>query len=847
MEDSTLISSSGGTTDAETQEQEASQFAPGELCAVDAVSPDDVVDLTLDDQSGLTQDDKENCIKNLCSRSAQRDLTSRRIQLRDAWKLRLFWRGAQHLLPYRGGWALPGQVPGQALAGQPDEQSSQETNIFLAHGQGIVSALTAGLPSVRFEAQDPQNPADTSAAEAAEKARLLIERSNDMIVRQGEVARYMWTDEVAYMYTREVIDAQRFGWEKGDDDLSYLPETGGEGPDATSPVQTGAPPQNPPLAGGAQQIPPPAPSPTDERGEPRSEETIEVFGCMEVKTAIQANHLSDTPYLQFSRERDITMMKSAYPKKADSIKPQQAPTASSDYERLARTSVMMGIRPTNVTSDSMTFNVTEQRTWIRPGFFTEETDDTKRQWLYQNFPDGLMSVLVGQEVCEARNESLDDHWTMIHGQYGDGAHRPALGAPIVPINEKLNDCMDLVHESFMHLIPRTWVDPEGIDVKALNETRAQPKSYLPLKARAGQGLEQSFYTEPSITIAEGLLDYIEKLFGEWSQFLSGDFPALFGGSTGSNDTAAGIQGQRDQALGRVGLAWRAMRAGYASCIKQAVQCAAKYRKQAMSGAVPRKNGSGLMNIAIDPNDLKGNILCFPDTDENFPESWVAKRAVWTNLLTQMEKNPILAQMMQAPSNMRIAKDYIGVPEMIVPGADADEKQLGQIMEMLNSEPMPNPELQQAQMALEQAGPPPDPQMAQQVQQALQQIPPEVSSIPIDPDVDDMPTMIATIKTWANSQEGIRAKAENPRGYQNVILQMKAREQFMAQQQQPPQQKPPSESINFKDLDPMGKVQMGAQAGIKIDPNAIVAKDQQDRQDKAAALQAKQKSGEGPIQ
>src|ERR1017187_2740625 len=215
------------TADEQENVEEASQFAPGELCPMDAT--DEKIEI-VDDQAG-TVEEKETCIKNLSNKSSQRDMTSRRIQIRDVWKNRLFWQGKHRILPYRGGWILPGQVPG--MGASDASQDSQETNITLAHGQGIVSALTSGLPSVRFEAQDQSNPAEVSAAENAEKARLLIERNNDMIVRQGEVARFGWTDEVAYVYVRSVYDGQRFGFEDDNaqqDEASYLPETGEQGP-----------------------------------------------------------------------------------------------------------------------------------------------------------------------------------------------------------------------------------------------------------------------------------------------------------------------------------------------------------------------------------------------------------------------------------------------------------------------------------------------------------------------------------------------------------------------------------------------------------------------------------------
>jgi hypothetical protein len=836
------------TADEQENVEEASQFAPGELCPMDAT--DAKIEL-VDDEAG-TVEEKETCIKNLSNKSSQRDLTSRRIQIRDVWKNRLFWQGKQRILPYRGGWVLPGQVAGMGTS--DDSQDSQETNITLAHGQGIVSALTSGLPSVRFEAQDQSNPAEVSAAENGEKARLLIERNNDMIVRQGEVARFGWTDEVTYIYVRSVYDGQRFGFEDDNaqqDEASYLPETGGQGPDESNPVQ--ASPESPnddsSGIGGESSQENGSSVPQTPKRQPRNEEVIEVWGALEIKVGMQTNSQSETPYLRFSREKDLTLLKSAYPEKAGKLKAMQVGSAESEIERLARISVNMGIRPSSTTSDSMSNMATEERVWIRPGFFTEEKEKRLRDWLYQVAPNGLMSVIVSNEVCEARNESMDEHWTQIHMQYGDGNHRPALCAPIIPLNEKLNDAMDELHECYMHLLQRVWVDSEAVDAKALNETKASPKQYFNIKSKAGKPISENFFTESEIKVPPGLIEYIDKLFADWSQFLSSDFPALFGGNTGSNDTSSGIAQQRNSALGRVGLAWRAMRAGYADIISHAVQCAAKYRNGMMSGSLPRKDGSGMMQIAIDSNDLKGKTLCFPDTDENFPVTWIEKQGIWTKIVEGAATNPVIAQMLSSPQNMRIAKDFVGVPELVVPGAQADEKQRGQIMELLQSPPQPNPEFAQAQMEMQTLGPQAPPEAQQMAQQAMSQIPQLLSTVPIDPDVDDMASMIQTTKDWANSNDGIKAKATNPGGYLNVITQMKEREANIAQQQQAQQPKPPSESIGFKDLAgmPSAQMQMAKQAGIQLNPQEIQQKQVADQQQAAAELEAKKKQPQGMIQ
>jgi hypothetical protein len=818
------------TTENEEQVQEdIARFKPGELVPIDATN--DRVDLDEEDESDLTVDEKKTTLSSLADRVAQRDLVSRRIEVRDCWKARYFYRGNQHLLLGRNqAWVLPQQV---LMGGQSYDDHSQETNIYLAFGDTIEAALTAGTPSVRFEAQDPKNAADIDAACNADRARLLIERNNNMIVLQEDLSRFLWTDGRALVYVRHVLDAQRYGYSHAgvsavEDQISYLPEEGGEGPEKLEAPDLGA-------EGGESEDP--------DEGEVRGSEVIRVLGALETKLPIQANDLAHSAYLQFSEEMDITTPKAMYPEQSDDITPATSPTAESDYERLARTSIMMGMRPSSMTSDSMTYNTTVQRTWVRPSFFFEEKDDTRRQWLFKMFPKGAMVVIVGKVVCEARNESMDDHWTLIHARPGDGMHRPALGQPVIPLQEKLNDCMDLVHESFMHLIPRIWTDTEQYDVDAANDTQRAPGQYMKMQRKGDKDLAGNFFVEPQIQLAAGLLEYIQNLFGEFSQFLCGAFPALFGGNTGSNDTAQGIASQRDQALGRVGLTWRNMKIGYASIMRQAVMAAAEYRKEVMTGNVQGADGQETQ-IAIDPDDLKGNVLCFPDTDENFPESWVAQRAVWMNLLESAKNNPVLAAILAAPRNLLIAKDKIGVSEIVIPTAASSKKQLGEIALLLEGGPQPNPALQQAEQKLAELMPRAalDPTVEQeilQLQQQIQAIPPQISSVKVGK-LDNDQIEMTEIETWANDSEGIKAAAEKQDGYANVMLHYDEHAAAMAQKaagkQAPPATKPVSLSLsaNLKDLPPEGQVQAAAEFGIKLDQQKLVAEDAQDKINEAAA-------------
>jgi hypothetical protein len=812
----------------ESSDEEQDEFLPGELCAVDAVREEDQVDLSEEDESGFTEEEKEAILSDLCNKACQRDLTSYRLEIRDCWKARYFWRGNQYLLPGKNGaWVLPQMI---LVGGQSYDDHNQETNIYLAFGDTIIAALTAGTPSVRFEPDDPSNPADVQAAESSDGARRLIERANNMIVLQEDIARFLWTDSRCLIYTRYVLDAQRFGYEHLDtdeDELGYLPEKGekaGEKKAKKNPDE--------------EEI-------EVDRGEPRGQEVIEAFGAMETKIAIKSKDIEGTDYLIKSEEFDITRLKTKYPKKAKELKPFQTPTANMEYARLARTSIMTGMRPSNMTNDAMTYDGTEQLSWFRPAFYREVEDEKKRNWLYDTFPKGCMVAMVGKTVCEARRESIDDHWTLMHSRPGDGAHRPALGQPIIPLQEKLNDCMDYIHDAFMHLIPIKWVDSEAVDTEALQSIEIKPGLYLKMKRKPDKALAENIFVEPQIQLAEGLLVYVQNLFGEFAQFLCGAFPALFGGNTGANDTASGIASQRDQALGRIGLTWRSIKAGYARIIRQAVSAAATFRNSTMSGELKGAGGKK-ETLNIDPDDLKGNVRCYPDTDENFPESWVAQRAVWQGLMAAAATNPILQAILSVPQNLVTAKDKIGLPEVIVPAAAAGSKQAAEIMILMQSEPVPNPKVDQAREAFAKNGPPPEgmpPEEAlkaqQQVTAAIAAIPPFVSTVPVDEKLDDHPHEMAEIKTWANQPEGIKARAEKPKQFANVRLHYEEHERaqaaLVAQQQAAQQQaqappKPISEglSLAFKDLPPEGQVQAAQKFGIKLDLAKLTAEDSLDK-------------------
>jgi hypothetical protein len=123
------------------------------------------------------------------------------------------------------------------------------------------------------------------------------------------------------------------------------------------------------------------------------------------------------------------------------------------------------------------------------------------------------------------------------------------------------------------------------------------------------------------------------------------------------------------------------------------------------------------------------------------------------------------------------------------------------------------------------------------------MPQEVSSIPVEPWEDHKSEAFCCLK-FLMDPAGRKLKTNNPLAFQNVVLHMNEHNAELAKQQGGGAKKPVSESVNFKDLPPDGQVQMAAQAGLKLDPAALMMKQATDQANKEKELAAKQKQPVG---
>jgi hypothetical protein len=271
-----------------------------------------------------------------------------------------------------------------------------------------------------------------------------------------------------------------------------------------------------------------------------------------------------------------------------------------------------------------------------------------------------------------------------------------------------------------------------------------------------------------------MLRHQQDLIGPVAQFLTGMFPAIFGGNMEDVKTASGYALARDQAMGRLGLVWRRTKQFYSDVMLLSVDC---FRKNRPGDAeIPLLGPDGVFDSrAIRIADLKGNICVHPEADETFPRLKSQQRGV----LQQMFgiNDPVLQKALTEPANMGYIKNVLGLTELVIPGEDSRNKQLREIQQLLAGAPIV---IALNASGVAHAGPVRGDDAGSsggsfEAQSAAGHstghaggaMPLVLPSVPVDNLLDDHAVEFEECKRWANSDAGQAAHMTNPAGFANV--------------------------------------------------------------------------------
>ena len=787
-----------------------------------------------------------NALRELVRQYRAEGIAARRHEIRRIRQARLFWQGLQYAWwnPSDMNWHLPYESRSN------DDRQLEEmpryqfvTNFYQGFGLSFVAVLSQDVPSVRFYPQSSQSLEDIATARAASDVADLIEQNNQVEKLLMAIGYFLWTDGKLGAYVRYVADAQRFGshdenliaaieiplgedkyvcaacgkettaqvaGESGDEandqeqniDAAYASTAGAqhslEARDKAAPLQS----TEPGMCSGcgaqlsadnmkmAERVT--VPRVVGTRRVPNGQEEITIVGGLELNTSVWANEMHEFPYLQWQTEVHRAKLKATYPHAANKIESSSSQGPDDVYARVSRLSVEQGL-PSIHPGDALMNLITFDRTWLRPWAFYSVEDESVRNELLALFPDGCYTAFAGDVYCEARNESMDDHWRVLHALPGDGQNRPSVGDSLVQVQERYNVLSNMQAETYEYGIPPIYADPQVLDFDALANQTAEPAAHFPARARPGQPLSAGFFQPAPARVPPDMIEHQQDLIGPIAQFLTGLFPAVFGGNMEDVKTASGYALARDQALGRLGLVWRRMKQFYADVLFLGVECFRENRP--MDVEIPLLGPDGTLDArVIRTADLKGNICVHAEADETFPRLKSQQRGVLQQLFGL--KDPLIQEALSEPANIGYIKNVLGLSELVVPGEDSRNKQLREIQRLLASAPIlvevpmhvhaaaamapgdlltPHAASQSSHPSVAppftaasgsgETGAATDAALKGAATAAAHTL--VLPSVPVDQLLDDHAVEFEECKRWANSEAGQSAHMTNPAGFANV--------------------------------------------------------------------------------
>ena len=769
-----------------------------------------------------------NALRELVRQYREEGVVARRHEIRRIRQARLFWQGLQYAWwnPNDMNWHLPYESrfsDDRELEEMPRYQFV--TNFYQGFGLSFIAVLSQDVPSVRFYPQSPQSLEDIAAARVASDVAELIERNNHIEQLLTTIGYFLWTDGKLGAYVRYVADGQRFGFHEEQlleaieiplgEDVYVCPQCGKQIPVSRDTDQV-VPDANGnatcPHCGAAltaknlrlaERVT--VPRVIGTRRVPNGQEVVSIAGGLELNTPVWANEMHEYPYLQWQSEVHRAKLKAAYPHVANKIEAAPSQGPEDVYARVSRLSVEQGL-PSIHPGDALYNLVTFDRTWLRPWAFYAIEDESVRNELLALFPDGCYCAFAGDVYCESRSESMDDHWRVLHALPGDGQNRPSVGDSLVQVQERYNVLSNMQAETYEYGIPPIYADPQVLDFDALSNQIAEPAAHFPARARPGQPLAAGFFQPQPARVPPDMVEHQQELIGPVAQFLTGLFPAIFGGNMEDVKTASGYALARDQAMGRLGLVWRRTKQFYADVLLLAVDCFRKNRPE--DTEIPLLGPDGALDArSIRTADLKGNICVHPEADETFPRLKSQQRAVLQQLFTLNE--PLIQEALTEPANAGYIKNVLGLTELVVPGEDSRNKQLREIQQLLASAPIVLDPVaaalsrgtdlrRDAPLAPDENGgmnPPlhPPPGANTPLEPAQSSSEPSASSgfsnfsstehgsrntdhaaatlvlpsVPVDQLLDNHAVEFEECKRWANSEAGQSARMTNPAGFANV--------------------------------------------------------------------------------
>lgn len=762
----------------------------------------------------------------------QADIAPRRIEIEQAWKAIHYDRGYQFLLKHRnGGWTMPStgffSASNQNLMGH-----MYATNVYGEKKEIITAALAREVPRVEFFPANPDHGPDQDMSEVADDLKQIWAKNNSLQCILRDCAGIFYNEDRSLLWTRYELNGDEYGYE--DPDEPVVPEDELNPP--TTPTGTDRSIQY--------QEENESPINQDAPRRPRGRVVTTAYGKLDHKVPINVDGVPEMGVVQVFQDVDIAMAKAQFPWMREKIHGGGDGTGETELDRIARENVRQAVPGQYVTGDAINRHTVIKHTYIRRGmFYDASVNDEIREELLAKFPDGAKLVKAATEFCYARNECIDEHITVGHPFPGKGQNRRALGESLIPIQDYINELVSLALDYAKRTVPKKWYDSEAFNIEALKQQNNIPGTAGPVQIPPGRSAENLVFIEPTPTPQPWMIQYIQWAISSLSEQITGAMPSLFGAAITGQVGSEGVAIQRDQAMQRVGCPWNELQKMFACAARQAVMITAKCANKDINDVIP---GKGRVSIKL--NKLKGNVLCYPESNPEFPESWAQRETRVMQLVDHALNSPNteFAKMVLDPRNLKAIKSAVRMPDFEIAGAASVEKQNAEMEILLRSGPLPNPMKMKLQRAAQQgdqliaatqmklaAGQPVSPQeqqmmqaapkITQQIQQQMSSLPDLISTVTVRDDGSENYEVEAGVCfDWMNGPNGRKFSNGTPEqkaAFQNVLLHWKETTgiaaKIAAQKAQAAMPPPPPPRVSFsgniKDL-PAPEAAAAVQAG-----------------------------------
>ena len=635
-----------------------------------------------------------------------------------------------------------------------------DNNITQMYATSFIASVARGVPPTIMKPENAENLADTTTAKASETAIEIIERFNKVKEMVQKQALYMFLYGAYFKWTRLKI-GQWAGYKEVPElqaKVISIPERmhcSGCGTD--NPGVPGECAQCGKALGASDYYPPEETqmSVNVSKKVPKGMVKWDVYGPLDVDIDPQVETPADSPVLALDMEVDIADLRATFPEDIELILEgsTSATSGNSAYERLVRTLIYAkGNTDTSLSTKKPTYT----QAWIQPrAYYRLETDANSPflQKMKQNFPEGCMVGMCGEEVLIVRSATLGSEWTGAKLRTGVGAYPPSIADSIVSYNVRLNDISDTVDDWMERCATGVVLcDGSKLDARKMSGKRILSGVWNTVYTKRGEAsepLSNAIY-QFEYKLDPQIFQYRQQLITE-AQLIAGIPPQVPGtGTLPGVETAKGQQQMLDQALGVLDIYWDAMKTEQAEAAQNAIECLqASMQYVGDIYSVIEDEGSEFRNNYVRMQDMQGRVRVYPAIDQGLPRSASQVREWWTNAIDNAEKNPVYQAILDIPENQEQAIAAVGVEGLVTPNAAMRSKTLEDIKNLLGAEPIPTKD-QQGNVVWQ----------------------PTVSP---NKDTDDFKIQQQTVKRFCQTNSDYQT--QNPKGWANLMAYLRLSYQF----------------------------------------------------------------------